>query len=102
MWLVIGRGAEWRGIIACLLIERIERCPSHSRFIAPITKKTNEVPNGRLRSISSPPLRFVSENLQAAEDLSEGAFNMVLLYKDWKGLDEVISRGQNLQMASHH
>eukprot|EP00913_Durusdinium_trenchii_P009829 g9228.t1 len=46
--------------------------------------------------------QFVSENLQAAEDLSEGAFNMVLLYKDWKGLDEVISRGQNLQMASHH
>lgn len=26
--------------------------------------------------------QFVSENLQAAEDLSEGAFNMVLLYKE--------------------
>ena len=43
------------------------------------------------------PVRFVNENLQAVEDLSERAFNLILLYKELRGFSADCRGGMRLE-----
>lgn len=43
------------------------------------------------------PVRFVNENLQAVEDLSERAFNLILLYKELRGFSGDCRGGMRLE-----